>query len=386
MFLIALFGFVAIANGLPAQQILGPAATLTAIPATNHILILTPQAQVQLEPSLKYAQPIVQHLAPVARIDSPLDQTVVYVPNDNIINAAAAVHQGKQLETSNITNVINQFVNAGQTVQAELQALQNQLSQGLEGIITPGQKAEGSAAVPLDAPKPVAQLSETPRQDSGRFFSVPAGIPQFYSNIEVIHTPLNPLFAIQPIQTIRARSVVHPEDKANANVAALQEKTEPLNLAKKTEEGGAEQKAQGNENQNQARNTENAELATVQASQADNFDDKSLKVQKENEQAPSNSQFGKFLGSIEKRIASPEAPLESNLKDAKVTESKEPGSQGVSIAEALPAGLAISGEGGLAQARPIASAITGKDGIAYSAPSGTAISGTSDTEKASKSS
>ncbi|XP_055842458.1 uncharacterized protein LOC129909397 [Episyrphus balteatus] len=368
MFLIAFVGYLAITSALPAPQLLAPAATLTAIPAPHQILILTPQAQVQLEPSLKFP---VQNLA---RIESPIEQTLLYVPSENIISAypkVEGVQQGKQLkqlETSNITNVVNQFVTAGQTVQAELQALQQQLSQGLENIIQPGQKIEGSP-VGAEVLKSGVQLLEIPRQESGRFYSVPA--PQFYSNFEAIHAPLSPLFAVQPISAIRARSVVHPEDKV-APSAPAQENVE--NLAK-IAEGVVQQQAQANENQ--ARNTETASLPVEQVQQADNFDDKSLKVQKENEQAPANSQFGKFLGSIEKRIDSPEIPA----SDANVAELKQLDNQGISIAEAIPAGLAISGEGGLAQAKPIASAISGKDGISYSAPSGTAISGKSDIEK-----
>ncbi|XP_017840153.2 uncharacterized protein LOC108598050, partial [Drosophila busckii] len=197
MFIFALFCLLAV--GSQAKPVVEPA---------QHIVIVTPQAQVHLEPALRY----VHGLSQLARVSGPHhEETIVYVP----AGAAAAV----------VPNVVNEAVVAGRQIEnipATAQQIQQQAQQGVEivsgqfgeaaaaaaatgagffpGFFPSKQSEAGGAATETGDTKPI--LSRLPVATEARHFY---SLPQVYHTpvVDVVHTPVYSW----PISTIRARSI-----------------------------------------------------------------------------------------------------------------------------------------------------------------------------------
>ncbi|ALC43640.1 CG13023, partial [Drosophila busckii] len=196
MFIFALFCLLAV--GSQAKPVVEPA---------QHIVIVTPQAQVHLEPALRY----VHGLSQLARVSGPHhEETIVYVP----AGAAAAV----------VPNVVNEAVVAGRQIEnipATAQQIQQQAQQGVE--IVSGQFGEAAAAAaatgagffpgffPSSNQKQEEQQLKLETPANTQPLPVATEARHFYSLPQVYHTPVvdvvhTPVYS-WPISTIRARSI-----------------------------------------------------------------------------------------------------------------------------------------------------------------------------------
>lgn len=213
----------------------------------QHIVIVTPQAQVHLEPAVRY----VHGLSPLARVAGPHhEETIVYVPAGTaasvVPNVADTVGTGRarspfQPEGKQIENV-----------PAGITQIQQQAQQGVE--IVSGQFGEAAAAAAaagagfFPAFFPGGSAKEEPQQlktEKIELIETPANTQpllaaaearHFYSLPQVYHTPVvdvvhTPVYT-WPISTIRARSIqpdkapiqfIEPksETEAEAPAAAL---------------------------------------------------------------------------------------------------------------------------------------------------------------------
>lgn len=214
MFIFALFCLLAV--GSQAKPVVEPA---------QHIVIVTPQAQVHLEPALRY----VHGLSPLARVSGPHhEETIVYVP------AGAAASVVPTLGDAVSTGRASSRNPAQETRQTEgfpnVNQIQQQVQQGVE--IVSGQIGEaaesavsaGSGFFPGLFPYPSSgskneelqklknekiELIETPANTQPLLAATEAR--HFYSLPQVYHTPVvdvvhAPVYS-WPISAIRARSI-----------------------------------------------------------------------------------------------------------------------------------------------------------------------------------
>ncbi|KAH8406880.1 hypothetical protein KR222_010044, partial [Zaprionus bogoriensis] len=246
MLIFALFCLLAVGSqAKPLQPVVEPA---------QHIVIVTPQAQVHLEPAVRY----VHGLSPLARVSGPHhEETIVYVPAGTAASVVPTVpdavgtgrarspYQGP--EAKQIENV-----------PAGITQIQQQAQQGVE--IVSGQFGEAAAAAaaagagffPAFFPGGTAkeeqaqqqlknekiELLETPANTQPLLAATEArhfySLPQVYHTpvVDVVHTPVYtwPISAIRarsiesdkaPIQYIEPKSETEAEAEAPAPAAAI---------------------------------------------------------------------------------------------------------------------------------------------------------------------
>ncbi|EDW18484.1 eukaryotic translation initiation factor 4 gamma [Drosophila mojavensis] len=231
MFIFALVCLLAVGSqAKPLQQVVEPA---------QHIVIVTPQAQVHLEPAVRY----VHGLSPLARVSGPHhEETIVYVP------AGAAASVVPTLGDAASTGRASSRSPAQETRQTEgfpsVNQIQQQVQQGVEIVGGQlGEAAESAAAAgagffPGFFPSPgnkneelqklkneKIELIETPANTQPLLAATEArhfySLPQVYHTpvVDVVHTPVYSW----PISAIRARSIQTDE----APIQATEEKTWP---------------------------------------------------------------------------------------------------------------------------------------------------------------
>uniref|UniRef100_A0A1A9Z2S1 Uncharacterized protein n=1 Tax=Glossina pallidipes TaxID=7398 RepID=A0A1A9Z2S1_GLOPL len=144
---------------------------------TPHIVIVTPQAQVHLEPAVA-ASPYLQHFSPFTRYAAPHEETVVYVPTGAATSAATAtgVFLPASLSASKAVPILQarqapeQIVQAAATAQQIVNAIQsavpqNNLSETASQLAaqaaTAAQQAN-EAFASAGAFFPIAQSSDNP--------------------------------------------------------------------------------------------------------------------------------------------------------------------------------------------------------------------------------
>ncbi|KAH8390643.1 hypothetical protein KR215_008989 [Drosophila sulfurigaster] len=239
MFILALFCLlVAVGSqAKPLQPVVEPA---------QHIVIVTPQAQVHLEPAVRY----VHGLSPLARVSGPHhEETIVYVPAGtaaSVVPNVAAVQsdavgtgrarspyqapEGKQIEgiPSNINEIQQQ---AAQNIQiATGQFTEAAAAAAATGAgFFPGFFPSNNAKEELQAQKSEKiELIETPANTQPLIAAAEAR--HFYSLPQVYHTPVvdvvhGPVYT-WPISAIRARSI-QPDE---APLQAIEQKPEAAAL------------------------------------------------------------------------------------------------------------------------------------------------------------
>ncbi|KAH8302152.1 hypothetical protein KR044_003304 [Drosophila immigrans] len=216
MFILALFCLLAAvgSQAKPLQPVVEPA---------QHIVIVTPQAQVHLEPAVRY----VHGLSPLARVSGPHhEETIVYVPAGtaasvlpNVVSSDAVgtgrarspyqIAEGKQIE--GIPSNINEI---------QQQAAQNiQIATGQFTEAAAAAAATGAGFFPGFFPSNTATKDEQ-KSDKIELIETPANTQpliaatearHFYSLPQVYHTPVvdvvhGPVYT-WPISAIRARSI-----------------------------------------------------------------------------------------------------------------------------------------------------------------------------------
>lgn len=178
----------------------------------SHLVIVTPQAQVHLEPLGKFAGPtFIHHLSPLARIAAPHEETIVYVP----ASAAAPVIPIEALSAHHV----------GRSASGTPQLKQNDQIQGIQQAIVQAQTAASSAQTAAQEGFGMIgeQLSEAAASFSpGAFFPPPPSSGSSSSGgkdeklRERIETPANtqPLLAASGRQyiAIAAPAVPHIVD------------------------------------------------------------------------------------------------------------------------------------------------------------------------------
>ncbi|XP_011212956.1 uncharacterized protein LOC105232794 [Bactrocera dorsalis] len=205
----------------------------------SHIVIVTPQAQVHLEPAIKYdTAAFIHHLSPLARISSPNDETIFYVPAntaapiipvENIsVGRANIKEQPQKLETKQWDQISQQIQQAVQTGSSQLGPQLSEAAsaassaaaaagQGLfPALFPPGGSSSSNTANKNDKPTIESLLTSNAR--------VYALTPAVSHVVDFIHSPL----FIGPISAIRTRSIQESETRTQSPEASVLE-TKPLN-------------------------------------------------------------------------------------------------------------------------------------------------------------
>ncbi|XP_070852910.1 zinc finger protein 853 [Drosophila suzukii] len=237
MFLLAAFCLALTAMGGQARPL---------EPTAQHIVIVTPQAQVHLEPALRY----VHGLSPLARVSSPHhhEETIVYVPAGStaqvvpVVDAVGSGRAGGAPETKqweNTGEIANQIQ---QVSQQGVEIVSGQLSEAAASAASAGAGFFPSLFPPSGSKKEEQQLLQSLKGDKIELIETPANTQpliatearHFYSIPQVYHTPVvdvvhGPLYT-WPISAIRARSIQQePEAELTAAEPALKQtlKAEP---------------------------------------------------------------------------------------------------------------------------------------------------------------
>ncbi|XP_030570163.1 eukaryotic translation initiation factor 4 gamma [Drosophila novamexicana] len=223
MFILALFCLLAVGSqAKPLQPVVEPA---------QHIVIVTPQAQVHLEPALRY----VHGLSPLARVSGPHhEETIVYVPAGATASVVPTVSDA--VSTGRASSPAKQSEGFPQNInQIQQQAQQVvEIASGQFGEAASAAAAAGAGFFPGFFPSSDAsnkneeklknekmELIETPANTQPLLAATEAR--HFYSLPQVYHTPVvdvvhAPVYS-WPISAIRARSIQTEE----APIQALQQ-------------------------------------------------------------------------------------------------------------------------------------------------------------------
>ncbi|XP_017128173.1 uncharacterized protein LOC108146639 isoform X2 [Drosophila elegans] len=206
-------------------------------PTAQHIVIVTPQAQVHLEPALRY----VHGLSPLARVSSPHhhEETIVYVPAGTaaqvvpVVDAVGSGRAGGAPETKqweNTGEIANQIQ---QVSQQGVEIVSGQLSEAAASAASAGAGFFPSLFPPSGSKKE-EQLLQGLKSEKIELIETPANTQpliatearHFYSIPQVYHTPVvdvvhGPVYT-WPISAIRARSIQQePEPELVATDAGL---------------------------------------------------------------------------------------------------------------------------------------------------------------------
>ncbi|EDW72717.1 uncharacterized protein Dwil_GK17154 [Drosophila willistoni] len=230
MFILALFCLAAVANSHPIES------------TAQHIVIVTPQAQVHLEPALRY----VHGLSPLARVSAPHhEETIVYVPAGtaaSVVPVVDAVGSGRasaiqpiQQETKQIENFPENINQIQQTAQQGVEIVSGQFGEAAAAAASTGAgffpgffPSSGGSKKPDEQKLKTEkiELIETPANtqpllatEARHFY----GLPQVYhapTVVDVVHTPVYSF----PISAIRARSI---QAEAEPQAAPLKTELEP---------------------------------------------------------------------------------------------------------------------------------------------------------------
>ncbi|XP_030385826.1 uncharacterized protein LOC115632720 [Scaptodrosophila lebanonensis] len=239
MYVYALFCLLALANANPLHSHVEPG---------SHIVIVTPQAQVHLEPALRY----VHGLSPLARVAAPHhEETIVYVPAGtaaSVLPVVDSVGSGRATGAA-IAPDTKQIEQIGQNIEQ----IQQQVQQGAEswgGQFSDASNAAAAAAAAAGAgffpsfyppsgnikkeeqklKTEKIELIETPANTQPLLTATEARhfytLPQVYHTpvVDVVHAPVY----LTPISAIRARSI-QPEQsiELKAEEPQLEQPLEP---------------------------------------------------------------------------------------------------------------------------------------------------------------
>ncbi|XP_064544720.1 uncharacterized protein LOC135432821 [Drosophila montana] len=230
MFILALFCLLAVGSqAKPLQPVVEPA---------QHIVIVTPQAQVHLEPALRY----VHGLSPLARVSGPHhEETIVYVPAGATASVVPTVSDAVSTGRAS-SRFPAQEAKQSEGFPTNINQIQQQVQQAVEvasgqfGEAASAAAAAGAGFFPGFFPSSDAsnkneelqklknekiELIETPANTQPLLAATEAR--HFYSLPQVYHTPVvdvvhAPVYS-WPISAIRARSI-QTED---APIQSLQE-------------------------------------------------------------------------------------------------------------------------------------------------------------------
>lgn len=215
----------------------------------SHIVIVTPQAQVHLEPAIKYdTSAFVHHLSPLARIASPHEETIFYVPSNfaapiipiDAVNVGRASGNEKpqKLETKQWDQISQQIQQAVQTGSSQLGPQLSEAAtaassaaaaagQGLfPALFPPGGTATTTTTGKDDKPKIAYELpanTEALLTHNARIFAITPAVSHV---VDFIHSPV----LISPIPAIRARSIQEEDNQAQQITTSLLESKLPENL------------------------------------------------------------------------------------------------------------------------------------------------------------
>lgn len=223
----------------------------------------------------------------------------------------------------------------------------------------PAAPAEGEAAgmmknqifmAPADAEQLPSKTETKATPLGGHRYYILSGAPQFYGNFDALQNPLNPIFSLQPLQAIHARSnsEIQAEPQIVSSIAPIAPVPAPLPAQLK----------------NDLLESHPDKTATIERTWARSLDD---------EPAPEPE--------IAQGRSQSDEPSEQNLPQGVDEESKkeETGSlrqaNEPSVAAVKPAGIALAGRGGLAASAPTGTAIAGKNGLALASPTATSVAG-----------
>nr|XP_014093154.2 uncharacterized protein LOC106619547 [Bactrocera oleae] len=219
--------------------LLGAPIPMTQNDVASHIVIITPQAQVHLEPAIKYdTATFIHNLSPLARISSSNDDTIFYVPAntpapiipvENIsVGRANIREQPHKVETK-------QWDQISQQIQQAVQTGSSQLGPQLSEAATAASSAAAAAGQGLfpalfpsggSSPSNTANKNDKPTIESlltsnARVYALTPAVSHV---VDFIHSPL----FIGPISAIRTRSIQESETKTRSPETLVVE-TNPLN-------------------------------------------------------------------------------------------------------------------------------------------------------------
>lgn len=194
-----------------------------------------------------------------------------------------------------------------------------------------------------------------------RRFYILSDQPQFFGKYNAIHTPLNSVFQLQPLQAIQARSaepLAQPEAIASPILY-----NSPQTFAAPLVNDQLETTVPATAQLLQAR----SELSIEQEPQSD----PELKAEPLPNQDDDTRETNRALLTPE----DDETPQENSRFVGEARGNSEAEVEEQSVAQAKPTAIALAGKGGVASSKPIATAVVGDNGLALAAPTATALSG-----------
>ncbi|XP_067647079.1 uncharacterized protein [Eurosta solidaginis] len=222
--------------------LIAPAVWGTLLPVAqsdfaSHIVIVTPQAQVHLEPAIKYdAATFIHHLSPLARIAAPHEEAVVYVPSSAgapiipfeglSVARANTKEKPQKVETKQWDEITQQIQQAIQTGSSQLgpqlseaaTAASNAAAAAGQGLFpslfppagsSSSESTATSTANKEDKPKITYQLpanTEALLPSNSRIFALTPAVPHV---VDFVHSPIY----VGPIPAIQARSIQDINDQ-----------------------------------------------------------------------------------------------------------------------------------------------------------------------------
>ncbi|XP_065086609.1 uncharacterized protein LOC135708431 [Ochlerotatus camptorhynchus] len=211
------------------------------------------------------------------------------------------------------------------------------------------------------APADAEQLpskAEVQSNPQGQRYYILSGAPQFYGNFDALQNPLNPIFSLQPLQTIHARS---NSDSIQAEDGQIKFQPQIVSSIAPIAPVPALVPAQL---KNDLLDSHPDKVPAIDRTWARSLDDEPAP---EPEVAQGRSQSDE---PSEQNL--PQVTDDENQKEemGSLRQSDEP-----SVAAVKPIAIALAGRGGVAASAPTGTAIAGKNGLALASPTATSVAG-----------
>ncbi|XP_055629262.1 uncharacterized protein LOC129770446 [Toxorhynchites rutilus septentrionalis] len=213
------------------------------------------------------------------------------------------------------------------------------------------------------APTEVEQfLTKTVSHPQGQRYYILSGTPQFFGNFDALQNPLSPIFSLQPLQALHARSNSEIQAEGGQLKFLPQIVTSNAPIAPVPALVPAQLK-------NDLLESHPDKTPTIERTWGRSLDDEPAP-----EEQPQQPQVqGRSLSEEPSEQNSATLTMDESKKEemtSSLRKSDEP-----AIAAAKPAGIALAGRGGLAAAAPTGTAIVGNNGLALSSPTATSVAG-----------
>ncbi|XP_062553424.1 uncharacterized protein LOC134218443 [Armigeres subalbatus] len=323
-----------------------PTATTIIHQPAQYFLLQPQPSTIKIQPHL--VQPI-QHL----KLE-PKQQLIYYYPSIPLSNSISydkpiRLVTLKQEEQPWWQGFVNFFQPSTEKPAESAESATEAPAAPAEGEPAPATKSQIFMA-PADAEQLPAMGSAQPSAQGHRYYIL-SGAPQFYGNFDALQNPLNPIFSLQPLQAIHARS--NSEIQAEPQIVSSIAPIAPVPALVPAQL------------KNDLLESHPDKTTTIERNWARSLDDEPVP---EPEKPQGRSQSDDPKEENMPQVIDDEEDKKEDM--GSLRQANEP-----SVAAVKPAGIALAGRGGLAASAPTGTAIAGKNGLALSSPTATSVAG-----------